>query len=91
MYEAISSIPGLSCSKPAGALYVLVRVDGRVLPGMENDVHFSTALYQEEAVFVLPGLCFDAPGYFRVVIASPEDVMRDMVGRLRAFCARHEA
>lgn len=89
MYGAISVIPGLSCSIPAGSLYMLVHIDPVSLPHLADDVVFSTALYREEAVFVLPGMCFEATGYFRIVIASPEDVMRDVAERLEEFCARH--
>ncbi len=89
MYEAITSIPGLSCSVPSGALYMLVHIDPLSFPHIADDITFSTALHREEAVFVLPGMCFEAEGYFRVVIASPEEVMRDVAGRLRQFCERH--
>ena len=91
MSEAISTISGLSSTIPSGALYMLVRIDPVVFPDLADDVVFSTALYQEEAVFVLPGMCFDANGYFRVVIASPEGIMRDVANRLREFCHRHRA
>ncbi len=68
---------------------MLVQIDPLSFPHLADDIVFSTALYREEAVFVLPGMCFEAEGYFRVVIASPEEVMRDVAGRLREFCERH--
>lgn len=89
MYDAVSTIPGLSCSVPLGAMYMLVHIDPHSFPHLADDVIFSTLLYREEAVFVLPGMCFEASGYFRVVIASPEEVMRDVAERLRGFCDQH--
>jgi tyrosine aminotransferase len=86
---ALSSIPGLSCSKPQGSLYLLVRIDLPSFPDFKNDIEFSTALYREQAIFVLPGVCFDAPGYLRFVIGSPVDVMEDVGGRLAEFCLAH--
>jgi tyrosine aminotransferase len=90
MHAAINSdgLPGLTCTYPTGALYMLVRLDLAVLR-FASDVEFCTALYSEQAVFVLPGMCFEAPGYFRVVNAGPEEVMRDVAERLGQFCRRH--
>lgn len=48
---------------------------------------FSKALYKDQAVFLMPGSQFDAPGYIRLVIASKEDVMREVMDRLEEFCA----
>ncbi|KAK8843435.1 tyrosine aminotransferase [Kwoniella newhampshirensis] len=89
MYEAISTTPGLVTNFPGGALYMLVRIDPVVLPQFTDDVAFSTALYQEEAVFVLPGVCFEAPGYFRVVLGAPAHIMSEVAERMTSFCQRH--
>ena len=85
---AVDAIPGLSCSTPAGALYMLVKIDPAVY--RIDDIEFCTRLYREEAVFVLPGMCFDAPGHFRVVLATPADVTREVGRRLMDFCSRHK-
>lgn len=84
---AVQAIAGLSCSTPTGALYMLVKIDPKVYA--LDDVEFCTRLYREEAVFVLPGMCFDAPGYFRVVLATPADVTREVGRRLVDFCSRY--
>lgn len=88
VHRGVETIEGLYTNMPAGALYMLVRIQ----PGafdLRDDVEFCTALYREEAVFVLPGICFNAPGYFRVVLGAPADIMRDVMGRLQDFCKRH--
>ncbi|OXG22863.1 tyrosine aminotransferase [Cryptococcus neoformans] len=89
IFKAVNDIPGLSCSFPTGALYVLVRISRSKFPHLQDDVAFATALYCEEAVFVLPGVCFDSPGYLRLVLASPANVMEEVVRRLRSFCHRN--
>lgn len=68
---------------------MLVKIDYSAFPQLGDDVGFSTALYRDQAVFVLPGMCFDAPGYVRVVIASPAEIMEEVVERLREFCQTH--
>ncbi|WVQ81543.1 tyrosine aminotransferase [Cryptococcus sp. DSM 104549] len=89
MHSAINSSPGLRSTFPTGALYMLVGINIANFPKFIDDVAFATALYQEEAVFVLPGVCFNAPGYFRVVLGSPADVMDEVGRRIEAFCERH--
>lgn len=88
VHGGVTDIDGLHTNMPAGALYMLIRVQ----PGafdLRDDVEFCTALYREEAVFVLPGICFSAPDYFRVVLGAPADIMKDVVSRLTDFCNRH--
>nr|XP_031862277.1 tyrosine aminotransferase [Kwoniella shandongensis]KAA5529349.1 tyrosine aminotransferase [Kwoniella shandongensis] len=89
MYNAIQATPGISTNFPSGALYMLVRIDPKILPQLADDVAFATALYREEAVFALPGICFEAPGYVRLVLGAPADIMSEVAERLRAFCERH--
>jgi tyrosine aminotransferase len=90
VHGGTTAIEGLHTNMPAGALYMLIRLQ----PGafdLRDDVEFCTALYKEEAVFVLPGLCFEAPGYFRVVLGAPAEITEDVMERLTAFCIRHRA
>jgi aspartate/methionine/tyrosine aminotransferase len=37
-----------------------------------DDTALAVALMAEQAVSVLPGVCFGAPGYFRVVFSAPQ-------------------
>jgi tyrosine aminotransferase len=88
VHGGVQTIEGLYTNMPAGALYMLIRIQ----PGsfdLRDDVEFCTSLYREEAVFVLPGICFTAPGYFRVVLGAPAEIMEDVMTRLQGFCDRH--
>ncbi|OCF31343.1 tyrosine aminotransferase [Kwoniella heveanensis CBS 569] len=89
VYEGINDTPGLSCTAPQGAMYAFVKIASGAFPAFNNDVAFSTALYREEAIFVLPGMCFGAPGYIRVVLATPSDIMGEVMARIQAFSQRH--
>ena len=89
LYEELNRIPALSCTLPQGAMYVMVRVDAGKLTGVKDEVEFAQLLLKEENVFALPGSCFQAPGFVRLVCCAPLDVMRVAVERMRAFCARH--
>lgn len=85
--KSLKSVEGLKCVEARGAMYVMVGVDVSRM-GLRDDMEFVERLYEEEAVFVLPGQCFKAPNYVRVVFAAPKDVLADAFSRIAAFCKR---
>ncbi|WWC73240.1 tyrosine aminotransferase [Kwoniella pini CBS 10737] len=89
VHKGVSDAPGLSATFPSGAMYSFVKIEEGAFPALQDDVAFATALYNEQAVFVLPGMCFGMPGYFRVVLGTPADVMLDVIERLQEFCQKH--
>lgn len=88
LVERIRQITGLEPIVPQGAMYLMVRMDGRVLD-FEDDQVFVQRLLDEAQVFVLPGSCFGAPMFFRIVTCPSIDVLSDACDRLEEFCARH--
>jgi len=86
----LKGVQGLEVVSPQGAMYAMVRVDCGLL-GFDSDVDLSRQLLEEESVFVLPGQCFESPGYVRVVLSPPLDKLTEAARRLREFCARHRA
>jgi tyrosine aminotransferase len=88
--DRISKINGLSTvSLPQGAMYVLVRVDLVAFADCFTDVCFAEKLLEEESVLVLPGECFRAPGFIRIVTTVPEHVLQVAWDRIESFCSRH--
>lgn len=87
--DRISRIVGLSTvAPPEGAMYVLVRVDLQAFRGCSTDTLFAEELLSEESVLVLPGSCFNASGFIRVVTTVPENVLQASWDRIEAFCVR---
>jgi len=84
------SIPGLEIvSEPQGAMYMMVRLKPGALRDIDvDDVKFSGELLREESIAVLPGKCFNAPGYFRTVFAAPPEVLNQAWDRIEEFCKR---
>jgi tyrosine aminotransferase len=83
------SIPGLHlAAEPRGAMYLMVKIIPGVLRGIDDDTTFAAALLEEESVVVLPGKCFEAPGYFRVVFAACQSTLEEAWDRVEAFCKR---
>lgn len=82
-------VPGLEvAAKPQGSMYLMVRIMPGMLRDCDDDVDFAGALLQEESVVVLPGQCFQYPGYFRCVFAAPVAALEEGWDRIESFCAR---
>jgi len=87
-------IPGFEvCTEPQGSMYCMVRIKKEAFGGgvADNDVDFAGQLLAEESIAVLPGQCFNAPGFFRVVFAAPPEVLNEAFDRIESFCRRHAA
>ena len=46
------------------------------------------SLFSEESVLLLPGQCFGAFGYARVVLTCPTKMLTEAWDRIEAFCQR---
>lgn len=91
--ERCSRVRGLSIPcEPQGAMYVLVKLSLDAFKTDDeqfDDVQFAKSLLAEESVLLLPGSCFRAPGYLRLVVTVPEDELQRAWDRIEAFCERH--
>ncbi|CAG2120499.1 unnamed protein product, partial [Medioppia subpectinata] len=81
-YNALKEMPGLHPIMPSGAMYIMVRVVMEYFPEFESDLHLVEALVSEESVFCLPGKCFQYPGYVRIVLSVPTDMLKDALNRI---------
>ncbi|KAG9399217.1 hypothetical protein AC1031_012176 [Aphanomyces cochlioides] len=86
--DTLRQIPGLQVVVPQGAMYVMCGIDTSRLD-IKDDLDFTQKLLDEEAVFVLPGQCFQIPNFFRVVFSAPQDKLAEAYDRIKSFCARH--
>lgn len=78
---------GIRCIVPQGSMYLMVQVDVEKL-GFADDLEFAKTLRTEESVFVLPGQCFQAPNYVRIVFCAPKTILEEATKRICEFCAR---
>lgn len=82
----------MSCLRviePQGAMYLMVEILFDKLKDISSDTEFAQKLLDEEFVFVLPGKCFNAPGFVRFVTCPPLDMLKTAMERLSEFCQRH--
>lgn len=77
---------GLIPIMPRGAMYMMVKVDMERFPHFTTDLQFIEKLVSEESVHVLPGKCFNYPGYMRLVLTLPNNLLTEALGRIHSFC-----
>ncbi len=85
-WQRLSAIPGISCVKPAGALYLFPKLDIRKF-GIKDDVKFVMDLLMEKKILVVQGTGFNwpDPDHFRIVFLPSVDVLEEAMNGLAEF------
>lgn len=85
-WERLTSIPGVSCIKPQGALYMFPRLDPEVYP-ITNDRQFVLELLMAEKVLLVQGTGFNwiAPDHVRIVFLPNTDDLVEAINRIESF------
>lgn len=85
-YERMVAIPGISCVKPKGALYIFPRIDLTQF-NIEDDNAFVYDLLVEQKVLVVAGQGFNfkTPDHFRIVCLPTVDELTIALDRIEAF------
>ncbi|MGD9888584.1 MAG: pyridoxal phosphate-dependent aminotransferase [Halothiobacillaceae bacterium] len=89
-HEMLTSIPGVSCVKPQGALYMFPRLDPAMYPIMD-DRQFILELLEEERVLVVQGSGFNwiAPDHIRLVFLPNADDLTEALQRFARFLEQY--
>ena len=85
-WEMLNDIPGVSCEKPEGALYLFPKLDPEVHP-IKNDEKMALDLLLQQKVLIVQGSGFNVPDtqHFRLVFLPREDVLEDAIERIGVF------
>ncbi|MGA2140878.1 MAG: pyridoxal phosphate-dependent aminotransferase [Brevinematales bacterium] len=85
-YESLNSIPGLSCVRPDGALYVFPKMDFKKFNIMDDE-KFALDFLLEKKVLITQGTGFNwpKPDHFRLVFLPRVDILTDVYEKLRDF------
>ena len=89
-WELITAIPGVSCVKPEGALYLFPRLDPDVYE-VKDDEQLALDLLREEKILVVHGTGFNWPNpdHFRIVTLPYVDDLEEAIGRIDHFLAAY--
>jgi alanine-synthesizing transaminase len=89
-YDMLTSIPGVTCFKPAAAMYLFPKLDPKMYP-IEDDQQFILDLLLEEKVLLVQGSGFNwkTPDHFRVVFLPNVDDLTEAIHRIERFLAQY--
>ena len=87
-WELINQIPGVSATKPKGALYLFPRLDPKVHP-IVDDERFVLDLLVDQHLLLVQGTGFNwpRPDHFRIVTLPHVDDLTDAIERIEKFLA----
>jgi alanine-synthesizing transaminase len=85
-WERMTAIPGVTCYKPAGALYLFPRLDPDVYR-IRDDEQMMIDLLEQQYVLLSHGSGFNLPttDHLRLVFLASVPVLDDAIGRLARF------
>ncbi|WP_432973386.1 pyridoxal phosphate-dependent aminotransferase [Dactylosporangium sp. CA-233914] len=85
-WKMLNEIPGVSCVKPKGALYMFPRLDPEVYP-IKDDLRFALDFLKAEKVLIVQGTGFNwhQPDHFRIVTLPRVADLETAVTRLGRF------
>lgn len=89
-WEGLEAIPGVSCVKPAGALYAFPRLDPEVHE-IRDDAKLVHDLLVAEHILLVPGTGFNwpTPDHLRIVTLPEARVIAEAIERLGNFLASY--
>jgi alanine-synthesizing transaminase len=85
-YESFKSIPGITCVKPKGTLYLFPKIDVKKY-NIHDDQKFLLDFLLEKKVLMVQGTGFNwpAPDHFRVVFLPAVEEIRSVAERMADF------
>jgi len=88
-WDALTQIPGVSCVKPKGAIYMFPRLDPDMYP-IRNDTRFVLELLAAEKILLVQGSGFNIADtqHVRIVFLPTQDVMQQAISKLERFLAK---
>ncbi len=86
IHQKLIDMPGVSCVKPKGSLYVFPKIDFKKFE-IENDDEFTLDLLTEQKVFVVAGSGFNCNSgkHFRIVFLPELDTLELAANRISTF------
>jgi alanine-synthesizing transaminase len=88
-YDALTRIPGVTCVKPKGAIYMFPRLDP-VMYSIADDQQFVLELLEREKILLVQGSAFNMPDtqHLRVVFLPTVDVLQQATTKIERFLGK---
>jgi alanine-synthesizing transaminase len=90
-WQQMTSIPGVSCVRPRGALYLFPRLDPECYK-IADDEQMVIDLLESQHLLLSHGTGFNLPtaDHLRLVFLAPVDVLEDAIGRFATFLETYQ-
>ena len=85
-HQLINDIPGLSCTRPKGAMYLFPKIDTQKFK-IKNDEQFVLDFLTDKQVLLVPGRAFNwaKPDHFRIVFLPHKEELEQAILSLGDF------
>ena len=89
-YEALTAIPGVSCVKPKGSIYLFPKLDETMYP-VTDDVQFIKDFLLQEKILLVQGTAFNVTDkqHLRIVFLPRKDDLIDAIERFGDFLQKY--
>lgn len=89
-YKKLNDIPGVSCVKPKGALYLFPKLDPKVYP-VEDDEQLVLELLRSKQILLIQGSAFNWPkqDHMRIVFLPRKEEMANAIDKLGDFLKKY--
>ncbi len=90
-WKLLNEIPGVSCTKPQGALYLFPKLDPEYF-NIKDDEQLVLDLLKQEKMLFVQGSAFniDDTQHLRVVFLPRVDILEDAIGRFARFLSKYK-
>ncbi|RKZ56899.1 MAG: aminotransferase [Gammaproteobacteria bacterium] len=90
-YDMLTAIPGISCVKPQGAMYIFAKMDQKKYH-IKNDEKMVLDLLKQEKILIVHGSAFNWPDtdHFRVVFLPNVEILRKAMHSVENFFSTYK-
>ncbi|MDO9318826.1 MAG: pyridoxal phosphate-dependent aminotransferase [Gammaproteobacteria bacterium] len=90
-WSMLSQIPGVTCVKPKGAIYMFPKLDPQMYP-VKDDAKFIYDLLEKEKILLVQGSAFNIKdkNHFRIVFLPSSDVLQQAISKIERFLQKVE-
>ena len=90
IYDALTSIPGITAVKPKAAFYIFPKIDTKKFD-IDDDEQFVLDFLHEKQVLLVPGKGFNwmVPDHFRIVYLPNTLMLKKAADRLEEFLSTY--
>lgn len=88
-YDMLTQIPGVTCVKPKGAIYMFPRLDPDMYP-IADDQRFIKELLEREKILLVQGSAFNISDtqHLRIVFLPTTDVLQQAISKVERFLGK---